>query len=47
MTKSIILLLGFVAPVFAMLLLVGLSWQEVRKERRRRVALRQWLRAQG
>jgi hypothetical protein len=47
MMRFIFLSLGFVAPALAMLLLVGLSLQEVRKERRRQVALRQWLRAQG
>jgi hypothetical protein len=45
--RLIFLLLGFVAPALALLLLVGLSWQEVRKERRREVALRQWLREQS
>jgi len=45
--KLIFVLLGFVAPALAMLVLVGLSWQEGRKERRRQVALRQWVRTQN
>jgi hypothetical protein len=44
--RLVFLLLGFVAPALAMLVIAGLSWQESRKERRRHVALRQWLRAQ-
>jgi|KBSMisStandDraft_5_1062788.scaffolds.fasta_scaffold500604_2 hypothetical protein len=38
--------LGFGAPALAMLLVVGLSWSDGRKERRRTLALRQWLREQ-
>ena len=38
--------LGFGAPALAMLLVAGLSWKDGRKERRRTLALRQWLRAQ-
>jgi hypothetical protein len=45
--RLIFLLLGFVAPALAMLVLIGLSWQEGRKERRRQVALRQWVRTQN
>jgi hypothetical protein len=45
--RFIFLSLVFVAPALALLLLVGLSWQEVRKERRRRMALREWLRTQS
>jgi hypothetical protein len=37
---------GFGAPAFAMLLVVGISWNDGRKERRRTLALRQWLREQ-
>jgi len=45
MTRFIFLTLGFVAPTVAMILVAGFTWQEGRKERRRTVALRQWLRA--
>ena len=38
--------LGFGAPVIAMLVVAGLSWNDGRKERRRPMALRQWLRGQ-
>jgi len=38
------LILG--APALAMLLVAGLSWNDGRKERRRTLALRQWLREQ-
>lgn len=38
--------LGFCAPALAMLLVAGLSWSDGRKERRRTMALRQWLREQ-
>jgi hypothetical protein len=38
--------LGFAAPAVAMLLVACLSWNDGRKERRRTLALRQWLREQ-
>ena len=38
--------LGFSAPALAMLLVAGLTWHDGRKERRRTLALRQWLREQ-
>ena len=38
--------LSFSAPALAMLLVAGLTWNDGRKERRRTVALRQWLRDQ-
>jgi len=38
--------LGFGAPALVMLLMACLTWNDGRKERRRTVALRQWLRAQ-
>ena len=38
--------LGFGAPALAMLVLLCLSWNDSRKERRRTLALRQWLREQ-
>jgi hypothetical protein len=47
MTRFIFLSLGFAAPTLAMVLVAAFSWHEGRKERRRTVALRQWLRAQG
>jgi hypothetical protein len=37
---------GFAAPALAMLLVAGLGWNDGRKERRRTLALRQWLREQ-
>ena len=43
--RLVFLLLGFVAPTLAMILVAGFSWHEGRKERRRAVALRHWLRA--
>jgi hypothetical protein len=46
MTRFVFLSLGFVAPTLAMVLVAGFSWYEGRKERRRTVALRHWLRAQ-
>lgn len=38
--------LGFGAPALAVLLAAGLSWNDGRKERRRTLALLQWLRQQ-
>ena len=38
--------LGFCAPALAMLLVAALNWSDGRKERRRTLALRQWLREQ-
>ena len=38
--------LGFAAPAAAKLLVACLSWNDGRKERRRTLALRQWLREQ-
>ena len=38
--------LGFGDPTLAMLVVACLSWNDGRKERRRTLALRQWLRDQ-
>jgi hypothetical protein len=46
MMRFLSVLLGFGAPAVAMLLVAGLSWNDGRKERRRTLALRQWLRGQ-
>ena len=47
MMRWVFLFLGFGAPSLAMILIAGFSWFEAHKERRRTVALRHWLRAQG
>jgi len=47
MTGFIFLSVGLVAPVLAIIVIAGLSWQYARKERRRTFALRHWLRARG
>jgi hypothetical protein len=46
MTRLLSVSFGFAAPTLAMLLVAGLSWNDGRKERRRTLALRQWLREQ-
>jgi hypothetical protein len=46
MTKFFSVAFGFGAPAFVMLLMACLTWNEGRKERRRTLALRQWLRTQ-
>ena len=46
MTRFLSVSFGFAAPALAMLLVAGLSWNDGRKERRRTMALRQWLREQ-
>lgn len=38
--------ISYGAPALAMLLVAGFSWNDGRKERRRTLALRQWLRHQ-